>query len=160
MVASTVYNEVLSLGEGKEFLLGGDLGVGGKRITRTIPGLPIGAFYGYEIEGIFQNQQEIENSPTIGDEKPGDFKFRDLNGDGVITADGDKAYLGSSIPDFIFGFSMGASYKGLDFSIDFNGQTGNMVANAKKAARFGTYNYEVSYLDRWTGEGTSNTRPG
>ena len=159
VVASTVYNEVLSLGEGKEFLLGGDLGVGGKRITRTIPGLPIGAFYGYEIEGIFQNQQEIENSPTIGDEKPGDFKFRDLNGDGVITADGDKAYLGSSIPDFIFGFSMGASYKGLDFSIDFNGQTGNMVANAKKAARFGTYNYEVSYLDRWTGEGTSNTEP-
>lgn len=159
IVASTVYNEVLSLGEGKEFLLGGDLGVGGKRITRTVPGLPIGAFYGYEIEGVFQNQQEIDDSPTIGDEKPGDFKFRDINGDGKITAEGDKTYLGSSIPDFIFGFNLGASYKGVDFSIDFNGQTGNMVANAKKAARFGTYNYESSYLDRWTGEGTSNTEP-
>ncbi len=159
VVASTVYNEVLSLGEGKEFLLGGDLGVGGKRITRTVPGLPIGAFYGYEIEGVFQNQEEIDSSPTIGDEKPGDFKFRDLNGDGEITAEGDKAYLGSSIPEFIFGFNLGASYKGIDFSIDFNGQTGNMVANAKKAARFGTYNYETSYLDRWTGEGTSNTEP-
>lgn len=159
LVASTVHNEVLSLGEGKEFLLGGDLGVGGKRITRTVPGLPIGAFYGYEIEGIFQNQEEIDSSPTIGDEKPGDFKFRDINGDGEITAEGDKTYLGSSIPTFIFGFNFGASYKGFDFSIDFNGQTGNMVANAKKAARFGTNNYEASYLDRWTGEGTSNTEP-
>lgn len=159
VVASTVYNEVLSLGEGKEFLLGGDLGVGGKRITRTVPGQPIGAFYGYEIEGIFQTQEEIENSPTIGDEVPGDFKFRDINGDGEITAEGDKTFLGSSIPTFIFGFNLGASYKGIDFSVDFNGQTGNMVANAKKAARFGTYNYEASYLDRWTGEGTSNSEP-
>ncbi|KAA3636811.1 MAG: hypothetical protein DWQ02_07640, partial [Bacteroidetes bacterium] len=104
-------------------------------------------------------QEEIENSPTIGDEVPGDFKFRDINGDGEITAEGDKTYLGSSIPSFIFGFNLGASYKGIDFSIDFNGQTGNMVANAKKAARFGTYNYEASYLDRWTGEGTSNSEP-
>lgn len=159
VVASTVHNEVTSLGEGKEFLLGGDLGVGGKRITRTEPGLPIGAFYGYEIEGVFQNEEEIANSPVIGDEEPGDFKFRDLNKDGIITAEGDKTYLGSSIPTFIFGVNMGASYKGIDFSVDFNGQTGNMVANAKKAARFGTYNFEASYLDRWTGEGTSNTEP-
>ncbi len=159
IVASTVHNEVLSLGEGKEFLLGGDLGVGGKRITRTVPGLPIGAFYGYKIEGVFQNDEEIANSPIIGDEAPGDFKFKDINKDGKITAEGDKTYLGSSIPTFIFGVNARAGYKGFDFSIDLNGQTGNKVANAKKAARFGTYNYEASYLDRWTGEGTSNTSP-
>jgi hypothetical protein len=149
---------VLELGEGKEEIFGGGLGVGGKLGTRTVVGLPIGAYYGYETEGIFQNAEEIANAPTIGDEKPGDLRFVDQDGDGVITTD-DRVYLGSPIPDFIYGFNLGAEAFGFDFSIEFNGQSGNKLINAKKIARFGTYNFETSFLDRWTGEGTSSTEP-
>ena len=157
-IASTINNEVLELGEGKEEIFGGDLGVGGKLGTRTQVGLPIGAFYGYKTDGIFQNDEEIANSPTIGDEKPGDLRFVDTNGDGEISTE-DRTYLGSPVPDFIFGLNAGASYGGFDFSIEFNGQNGNKLFNAKKMARFGTYNFERSFLDRWTEEGSSNEEP-
>lgn len=158
LVASTVHNEVLELGEGKEEIFGGGLGVGGKLGTRTVVGLPIGAYYGYETEGIFQNEGEIANAPSLGDEKPGDLRFVDQDGDGVITTD-DRIYLGSPIPDFIYGFNLGAEAFGFDFSIEFNGQSGNKLINAKRIARFGTYNFETSFLDRWIGEGTSDTEP-
>ncbi len=158
LVASTVNNEVLELGEGKSEIFGGDLGVGGKLGTRTVIGSPIGSYYGYMTDGIFQNEEEIQASPTIGDEQPGDLRFVDVNGDGEITTD-DRTNLGSPIPDFIYGFNLGGEYAGLDFSIEFNGQSGNKLINAKKMARFGTYNFETSFLDRWTGEGTSDSEP-
>ena len=149
---------MLALGEGREDIIGGELGVGGKTATRTRVGLPIGAYYGYRVAGVFQNQAEIDNSPTLGGERPGDFRFEDVNGDGSITTD-DRAYLGGPIPDFIYGFTFGAGYGGFDFQADFNGVSGNKVYNAKKIARFGTYNFETGFLDRWTGEGTSNSEP-
>jgi hypothetical protein len=89
----------------------------------------------------------------------GDLRFKDLNGDGVIDDEGDRTYIGNPIPEFIYGFSAGLDYGGFDFSIEFNGQSGNDLINAKKMARFGNYNYEVSYLERWNGEGTSNFEP-
>ncbi len=158
IVASTVNNKVLALGEGREDIIGGELGVGGKTATLTQVGNPIGAYFGYQVAGVFQNQTEIDNSPTLGGERPGDLRFNDIDGDGRITTD-DRTYLGSPIPDFIYGFTLGAGYGGLDFVADFNGVSGNKVYNAKKIARFGTYNFETSYLDRWTGEGTSNSEP-
>ncbi len=157
IVLSTVKNEVLELGENKSELIGGALS-GGKFGTRTIPGLPIGAFYGYRTEGIFQNAEDIASLPKIGVEVPGDLRYVDTNGDGIITT-ADRIYLGSAIPDLIWGASIGLEFAGFDFSIDFNGQQGNLIFNSKKQARFGTYNFEVSYLDRWTGEGSSNTEP-
>ena len=157
MVLSTVKNEVLELGENKSELIGGSLS-GGKFGTRTIPGLPIGAFYGYETEGIFQNADEIAALPRVGGEVPGDLRYRDINGDGIITT-ADRTFLGSAIPELIWGASLGLEYLGFDFNIDFNGQEGNLIYNSKKQARFGTYNFDVSYLDRWTGEGTSDTEP-
>ncbi len=157
VVVSTVKNEVLELGENKSELIGGAL-FGGQLGTRTVPGLPIGAFYGYMVEGIFQNEQEVANLPTVGVEVPGDIRFADTNGDGTITT-ADRTFIGSPIPDLIWGASLGFDWAGLDFSIDFNGQNGNKIYNSKKAARFGTYNFETSFLDRWTGEGTSNSEP-
>ncbi|MBK8504833.1 MAG: TonB-dependent receptor [Saprospiraceae bacterium] len=157
VVLSTVKNEVLELGENKSELIGGSLS-GGKFGTRTIPGLPIGAFYGYQTEGIFQNAEEIAGLPRIGGEAPGDLRYRDVNRDGIITT-ADRTYLGSAIPELIWGASLGLEYAGIDFNIDFNGQQGNLIYNSKKQARFGTYNFDISYLDRWTGEGSSNREP-
>lgn len=158
VIASTVNNEVLQLGEGQEEIFGGGLGVGGLLGTRTVVGRPIGSFFGYVVEGVFQNQQEIDSAPIRGPERPGDLRFADINGDGQITA-ADRTFIGSPIPDLIYSFSAGADFAGFDFTVDFYGQSGAEIINAKKMARFGTYNFEASYLDRWTGEGTSNSEP-
>lgn len=152
-------NKVLSLGsDNNEALIGGGVS-GGATATRSEIGLPIGAFYGYQVAGIYQNEADVLNFPSRGDEKPGDLRFVDTNGDGVISTD-DRVYLGSPIPDFVYGFNGGFEVAGIDFSIDFAGVRGNKIYNAKKMARFfGVTNFETSFLDRWNGEGTSNTEP-
>ncbi len=155
---TTVNNEVLSLGRGNEDIFGGGVGVGGMLATKTVVGQPIGAFFGYETDGIFQNQEEIDAGPLRGGEQPGDLRFVDHTGDGQITTD-DRVHLGSPIPDFIFSFNLEFAYQGFDLSAQFTGQAGNQIYNAKKQARFGTPNFERSALDRWTGEETSNTVP-
>lgn len=155
---STVENEVLELGEGNEEIFGGGLGVGGLLGTRTVPGLPIGAFFGYQVDGVFQTQEEIDNSPNRGVEVPGDLKFVDTNNDGVISTE-DRTYLGSPVPTLIYNGDIELTYKGLALAVSVYGQRGNKIINAKKMARFGTPNFESSYLDRWTGEGTSNSEP-
>lgn len=155
---STVNNEVIELGEGNEEIFGGGLGVGGLLGTRTVPGLPIGAFFGYEVDGVFQTQEEIDNSPNRGVEVPGDLKFVDTNEDGVISTE-DRTYLGSPVPTLIYNGELELTYKGIALSVSVYGQRGNKIINAKKMARFGTPNFETTYLDRWTGEGTSNTEP-
>ncbi|MEL7119012.1 MAG: TonB-dependent receptor [Bacteroidota bacterium] len=170
IVGSTVNNEVLSLGGGREEIFGGGLGFGGWLGTRTVVGQPIGSFWGWQVEGVFQNEEELGSLPTRGTESgPGDLRFADINGldengnltgqpDGQIT-DADRTFLGNPIPDLIYGINLSAEYKGFDFTVEFNGQSGNEVFNSKVAARFGLYNFETRFLDRWTGEGTSNFEP-
>ncbi|MBX2871356.1 MAG: TonB-dependent receptor [Saprospiraceae bacterium] len=159
VVASTVNNEVLSIGGGREDIFGGGLGFGGWLGTRTIIGAPIGSFYGWKVAGVFQNEEELGNLPRRGSEGGvGDLRFEDTNGDGVITDD-DRTFLGNPIPDFIYGLNLTVAYQGFDLAIEFNGQSGNEIFNSKKAARFGLYNFENSFLDRWTGPGTSNFEP-
>jgi hypothetical protein len=152
-------NEVLKVDDLDSDLFGGGLGVGGQLGTNSRAGFPIGAFYGYELDGVFQNEAELEQFAQLGTQQPGDLRFRDQNGDGLITAAEDRVVLGSAIPDLILGVNGFVSYLGVDFSFDVVGQFGNEVINAKQMARFGAYNYETSFLDRWTGEGTSNTGP-
>ncbi|MDH3244685.1 MAG: SusC/RagA family TonB-linked outer membrane protein, partial [Saprospiraceae bacterium] len=156
-VLSTVNNEVLELGENKSELIGGSL-FGGQLGTRTVPGLPIGAFYGYRVIGVFQNNEEIASLPKVGVEVPGDLRYEDIDGDGIITT-ADRTFIGSPIPDLIWGASLGFEMYGVHLSVDFNGQQGTKLYNSKKAARFGTYNFERSFLERWQGEGTSNEEP-
>jgi|AntRauTorckE5430_2_1112549.scaffolds.fasta_scaffold01579_2 TonB-linked SusC/RagA family outer membrane protein len=156
---SLVRNEVLTLdGEQSDFFAGG-LGVGGQLGTNSRAGFVAGSFWGYEIDGVFQNQEELTQFPTLGTQRPGDLRFRDQDGDGVITADGDRVVLGSAIPTAILGINGSVALAGFDFSFDLTGQFGNELINAKKMARFGAYNYEDSFLDRWNGEGTSTTEP-
>lgn len=160
VLGTSLHNEVQELADGKEDLRGA--GIPGGFVTNTQVGLPIGAFYGYKVLGVFQNEEEINANPhSEGSsiEQPGDLRFADIDGDGMITTD-DRTFIGSPIPDLMYSFNFGLQYKGLDLAFDFNGQTGNKIANVKKMLRFfGAPNYEASFLDRWTGEGTSNSEP-
>ena len=158
LLGSTINNEVLSLGQGQEDIFGGGVGVGGMLATRTEVGESIGYFYGYKTDGIFQNEEEIDQFPTRGGEQPGDLRFRDITGDGQITTD-DRTKIGSPIPDLTFGANVSIGYRGFDLNANFTGQYGNEIYNAKQQARFGTPNWETSALDRWTGENTSDTEP-
>ena len=132
--------------------------VNGIPVTLSKAGLPIGAFYGYKTDGIFQSQAELDayaHDPRAG---VGDLRFVDINSDGII--DGrDRTYIGSPIPTFIFGFNFGFEIYGLDLSVNVQGQTGNKIFNAKEVVRPDQYNFESHVLDRWTGPGTSNTEP-
>jgi TonB-linked SusC/RagA family outer membrane protein len=154
---ATVDNEVLELGQGREEIFGGAVsGMG--FTTRTVPGQPVGAYWGHIIEGVYQDQAEIDAAPTDPGVVPGDLRYADVNGDGTINND-DRVMIGSPIPDFIYGFDADMRIGAFDLGFGFSGQSGNEVLNAKKARRFGSENFEVTYLDRWTGPGTSNREP-
>lgn len=143
-------NKVLALGpEGDAILVPGAAGV--RHITRI--GDPIGSYYGYEVEGIFQTQEEIDNAPvdTQGDPTPGDFRFRDVNGDGVIDGD-DRTIIGSYHPDYTWGITNRFNWKNLDFSFFLQGVEGREVVNLTSRhlrngeANFGSY---AILNDRW-----------
>lgn len=131
---------------------------------RASNGEPIGYFWGYKTAGLFQNEQEIKdwiangNGVLQADPKPGDVKYYDVNHDGKIN-DADKVNLGNGMPDFTFGFSLGFDYKGFDFSMTANGETGNKIVQSYRNVGSTTANYTTEILDRWTGEGTSNKIP-
>lgn len=160
VLGSTIKNEVLEIGGTSgvdSTLIGGYLG-DGRPVTLSRVGLPIGAFYGYVTDGIFQSEEELAAYPHSSQAGVGDLRFVDVTGDGVL--DGrDRTYIGSPIPKFIFGFNGMIGYKGIDLSIDFQGQTGNKIFNGKEVVRPDPYNFEKHVFDRWTGPGTSNTEP-
>ncbi len=157
--ASFVYNEVVELDGNTENFFGGGLGVGGQLGTNSRVGSAAGSFYGYELAGVFQNEEELGEFAQLGDQQVGDLRFVDQNNDGSITAAEDRVVLGSPIPDMIFGLNGSFAYSGLELTFDLTGQFGSEVINAKQMARFGAYNYEERFLGRFTGEGTSNTIP-
>jgi|AntRauTorckE6833_2_1112554.scaffolds.fasta_scaffold00259_15 TonB-linked SusC/RagA family outer membrane protein len=158
---STVHNEVKELGATTptdSVIYGGGL-ANGDRVTATRVGESIGYFIGYEIEGLFQNEAQLEQYPRLSNQDVGDFIYKDQNGDGEITPDADRVRIGSPIPDFTFGFGVNLSYKNFGLSFDLQGQTGNEIYNAKNQTRFGIYNFESRVEDRWQGEGTSDYEP-
>jgi TonB-linked SusC/RagA family outer membrane protein len=160
ILGSTIHNEVLEIGGNSgvdSTLIGGYLG-DGRPVTLSRVGLPIGAFYGYRTDGIFQSPEELAAYPHSSQAGVGDLRFVDVNGDGVL--DGrDRTYIGSPIPKFIFGFNAMVEYKGFDLGIDFQGQTGNKIFNGKEVVRPDPYNFEQHVFDRWTGPGTSDREP-
>jgi len=157
---TTIHNEVLKIGgnSGVDSVLVGGYLANGLPVTRSKVGLPIGAFYGYKTDGIFQSQAELDAYPHDAQAGVGDLRFVDVNGDGKID-NRDRTYIGSPIPDFIFGCNFGLEFKGLDFSFNIQGQTGNKIFNAKNFIRPDKYNFEANVLNRWTGPGTSTTEP-
>ncbi len=134
-------------------------GIGnGQVTTRTEVGQPIGSFWLYETNGVFQSAADIKAVPHLGNAKPGDLRYKDNNGDGVID-DKDKIYAGSYQPSFYAGFNGSLIVGSLDFSFDCYTNVGNKVYNGKKAVRFGNENIEASRASRWTPTNPSNTEP-
>lgn len=133
-------------------------------LYRAQVGYPIGYFWGYETDGIFQNEDEVKNYKNaegkviMPDAKPGDLRFVDANGDGVID-DNDKGMIGDPNPDITFGLSANMSYKGFDFSIITSGVYGNQIARSYRSCNEVFHNYTTEILDRWHGEGTSDNIP-
>lgn len=155
---STFKNEVIKLGDYSDDITAGlffDMS------TRTQVGHSIREFYGYVTDGIFQNEAEIAAHADQPGAVPGDIRFKDINGDGAITSD-DRTFIGNPYPDMFYGFTGSAAYKGFDLTIFFQGQSGNEIYNATKfwLTNAGyNYNKGTAILERWTGEGASNTEP-
>jgi len=155
LLGNTLHNEALKVrgtGASDDFLIGG----GG--LTRSEVGKPVGSFYGYQVDGIFQNQADLDAYPHRADANPGDLRYVDINNDNKIT-DADRTYIGSPIPDFVYGLNISASYGNFNLNIDFQGQYGNEIFNVKETIRPDLYNFEQHVWNRWTGEGTSTSEP-
>lgn len=161
---SFLQNKVVLLGDDAGYIPGQRWGPQGLEITRITEGLPIGHFYGYRTDGIFQNMDDVyghtgANGDTLQPNAvPGDFRFVDVNGDGEITED-DRTYIGNPTPDFTYGFTLDVRYKNWDLNVFAQGVHGNQVFNATRRYDLPTANMNGAALDRWTGEGTSNDYP-
>ncbi len=140
---------------------------GGGNMTRTMAGQPIQSFYGYVVDGIFQTQDEINNSPKQETKTaPGDLKFRDISGpdgkpDGVITAD-DRMFLGNYLPDYSYSLNFNANYKNFDASIFFQGVQGNKIFNAARIISEGMarlFGSGTAVLNAWTPNNTNTDVP-
>jgi hypothetical protein len=131
-------------------------------MSRTLVGYPVGSFYGYVVDGLYQSYADKLKSPVNKEFSygPGDFKYRDINGDGVITS-ADRTVIGNPTPDFTYGGSININYKGFDLGVDFNGVYGNEVYRnwAGTEPSFQRVNYAAFIINRWHGEGTSNWDP-
>jgi len=133
-------------------------------IGRTMVGQPLGAFYGFKTLGIFQSQADVtgyvgKNGQMIQpNAKPGDFKFADLDGDGIISST-DRTTLGDPSPHWTYGFTATASWHNFDLIAFGQGVSGNQIFQGLRRLDILTANYTTAALGRWTGPGTSNDFP-
>jgi TonB-linked SusC/RagA family outer membrane protein len=151
---TTYHNKVLELAT-KDFAI-----IDG--YNRTVVGQPIGSFYGYIVEGVYQSYADKLASPinTEFSYGPGDLKYKDVNGDGKINT-ADRTFIGNPTPDFAYGASVNVTYKGFDLDIDVGGVYGNEIYRnwGGTESPFQRVNYPAFKINRWHGEGTSNWDP-
>lgn len=151
-------NEVTALATGNTELFSGGVGVAGNLASVSRIGDPIGSFYGYVVDGIFQTEGDVAGSAQPG-AKPGDFIYRDQNNDGLINSL-DKVILGNPNPGYFYGINTGFRYKNFDLQVDIQGVADVDIYNANRNVRFGNENYDADFFEnRWHGQGTSNTYP-
>jgi TonB-linked SusC/RagA family outer membrane protein len=143
---------------------------GPNNLTRTEAGHSIQGFYGYKTDGLFQSQAEIDAANALDgnastkfqdNASPGDIRFKDLNGDGVINSD-DQQYLGSYIPKFNYGLNFSANYKSFDFTLFFQGVQGNKIYNGTKVLTQGMlrlFGAETAVLNAWRPDNTNTDMP-
>jgi TonB-linked SusC/RagA family outer membrane protein len=168
---STVNNKVNKLSTANSVIYSGsNADYGGFDITRTEAGHPVQSFYGWVVDGIFQSETEIANAPTQTAGKPeepgkrtapGDIRFRDLNGDGRITPD-DRTYLGSFLPDLLYGVNFSGNYRNFDLTVFLQGTQGNKIYNGTKVISQGMlrlFNAGTDVLNAWTPTNTNTDIP-
>lgn len=151
---SVLSNKIKSL-NGNPYIQGGE--------TWQIVGKEMNSFYGYKVAGIYQTEEECKNDPTAvaNGLQPGDFKYADLNGDGIVDGK-DRTTLGSYQPNFTYAINLGLTWKNLDFSLTTYGQTGAQMYNRKRALRYAQSNYNFDQdqvKNRWTGASSTNEYP-
>lgn len=135
-----------------------------KEMYRAQENYPMGYFYGFQTDGIFQNQAQIDALRQAGlgvltNAQPGDVVFVDRNRDGAITDD-DRTMIGNPHPDFSGGLSLNVGYKGVDLSVTAIGSFGHQIAKSYRSfADSPLQNYTTDIFERWHGEGTSNRLP-
>jgi TonB-linked SusC/RagA family outer membrane protein len=163
--ASYLRNKLINLGNetGEQiYESAGAAGVGS--FVKGMNGEIFPFFYGYKTDGIFQNPDEINSYVNNKGEmlqksaQPGDVRFVDLNGDGEIS-DSDKTKIGKGAPDWTYGITLGADWKGFDLNMFFQGSVGNDVFDLAQRGDIPTANRPAWILDRWHGEGTSDRIP-
>ena len=152
---TTIKNKVLSLVQEGYSIISGD-----KSQSYTMAGFPIGYFYGYKVEGVYQNQADIDNSPknTLATVTPGDLKFVDVDGNGEITP-ADRTMIGDPTPDVTYGINFSVGYKNWELGVDMMGQAGNEIYRTWDNYNWSQFNFMKQRLNRWHGEGTSNSQP-
>ncbi|WP_296697642.1 TonB-dependent receptor [Algoriphagus sp.] len=131
VTASTLKNEIVSLAPGLDIITSVNPAYRGITPIRNQVGEPLSTFFGYDVEGLFRNAEDVSSHATQDGAAPGRFKFRDANNDGVITPD-DRVVLGNPVPDFTGGLNFTVGYKGLDLSAYFYTSIGNEIWNQSK----------------------------
>jgi TonB-linked SusC/RagA family outer membrane protein len=160
---AAIRNKVTRLAEGVTNIeAGSDNDFGAENITRTEVGQAIQSFYGYVVDGIFQNAAEVSGHAKQRDgTAPGDIKFRDLNKDGVIDV-ADRQFLGSFLPKYTYALNLGANYHNFDLSLFFQGVQGNKIYNATRVITEGMvrfFNAGTQVLQAWTPTNTNTDIP-
>lgn len=157
-------NKVLDIRNAEKRLQGGDGGFGQSGILFAEIGTPMGVFYGVKTDGIFQNQGQIDAYVNEAggliqpNAVPGDIKFIDSDLDGSIT-DGDRVQIGAPFPDFTGGLNLSVEYMGFDLNMFMYAALGQEIYDATRRYDVIGSNYRADWLNRWTGEGTSNYYP-
>ncbi|NSW95754.1 MAG: SusC/RagA family TonB-linked outer membrane protein [Bacteroidales bacterium] len=160
---TTLHNEILSLGGTAPWDAGATEPGNASRIAE---GQPVGAFYGYKMLDVFDNQAAIDSYTKNGNliqpnAKPGDIKWADLNDDGQITT-ADRYFMGSPIPKITYSFSGNFAYKGIDLSLFFQGISGNDIFAELVMWTEGmhnNFNCGTAALNRWTPTNTTSNIP-
>jgi len=150
-------NTVLAVAGENGFVTGGSFGVGQDPPSRMEVGQPIGYFYGLKTDGLFQNQSEVDAHADQVNAAPGDLRYVDTNKDGIINED-DRTYIGDPIAPWTMGLNLGMNYKNWDFGAYFFASLGNEIVRNYERNQPLT-NRSVYFLNRWTGEGSTDSFP-
>lgn len=158
-------NKVLALNEDVQFLVVGDqirVNTFAVNPTRVEVGLPISSFRGYVFEGVYQLGQETE--AAVFNKKPGDAKYKDINGDNKITTD-DITTVGDGNADFTWGWNWDVNYKNWNLNFVLTGSQGNDIYNQQRARLMALgeqqfHAVHADYSDRWTPTNPSNIPSG
>ncbi len=154
---TTAVNKVDAINNGDKFIWGSGYGIPYTNLTRFEEGYAPGYFFGYKTDGIFQNQAEVDAHATQPNAQPGDIRYVDVDGNGVIN-DKDRTEIGNPFPEFTLGWNMALKLYNFDLNVFTYASVGNDIYRAYDR-NLNYTNKFASVLNRWRGAGTSNTEP-